>query len=126
MDKKEEFKKFVKENPALIKHVNSGEMNWQKFYEIYDMYGEENEVWNKYIKKETIDTTKGKENEAAPGALGVLELFNFMKQLDLDALQTSIGSIQRVLGVFQEFGSSNKTEEKKEYKPRPIYKRFDD
>ena len=38
--KKEEFKQFVRQNPGLIKYVKSGEMSWQKYYEIYDLYGE--------------------------------------------------------------------------------------
>ena len=45
MDKKEEFKAFVRKNPILIKYVKNNEMNWQKFYEIYDIYGETHEVW---------------------------------------------------------------------------------
>ena len=43
--KKEEFKEFVKKNPKLITYVNNNEMTWQKFYEMYDLYGESNEVW---------------------------------------------------------------------------------
>ncbi len=125
MDKKEEFKNFVKNNPTLIKYVNNGEMTWQKFYEMYDMYGVENDVWNNYL---VYNQNSEKINSVKTGAatFGVLELFNLMKQLDLDAVQNSIGSIQRVLGVFQEFGSSTKEVSKEEYKPRPIYKRFDD
>ena len=35
------FKSFVKKNPNLISYVRNGNMTWQKFYEIYDLYGEE-------------------------------------------------------------------------------------
>ena len=45
METKEKFKDFVKENPRLLKFVKSGEMSWQKFYEMYDMYGDQEEVW---------------------------------------------------------------------------------
>ena len=48
MSKKEEFKTFIKNNPGFIKYVNNGEMTWQKFYEMYDLYGEENSVWDDY------------------------------------------------------------------------------
>lgn len=41
---KEEFKSFVRKNPSLIKYVNNNSMTWQKFYEMYDMYGESNDV----------------------------------------------------------------------------------
>ena len=52
--KKEEFKEFVKKNPKLITYVKNNEMTWQKFYEMYDLYGESNDVWNEYISKEEI------------------------------------------------------------------------
>ena len=47
--KKEEFKEFVKKNPRLITYVKNNEMTWQKFYEMYDLYGETNDIWNEYI-----------------------------------------------------------------------------
>ena len=51
MDKKEEFKAFVRKNPILVKYVKNNEMTWQKFYEIYDIYGENNDVWIDYLKE---------------------------------------------------------------------------
>ena len=39
------FKMFVRKNPNLIKYVNNNEMTWQKFYEMYDLYGEDNIVY---------------------------------------------------------------------------------
>ena len=39
MSKKEEFKEFVKTKPELIRHIEDGSMTWQKYYEIYDIYG---------------------------------------------------------------------------------------
>ena len=38
MGKVEEFKNFVRDNPILISYIKSGEMTWQKFYELYDIY----------------------------------------------------------------------------------------
>ena len=52
MSKLDQFKEFVKKNPNLVKYVKNNEMTWQKFYEIYDMYGEDTEVWKDYQKKE--------------------------------------------------------------------------
>ncbi len=118
---KEQFKEFVRKNPILVKYVDSKEMTWQKFYEMYDLYGEENSVWDKYLnnRNDSKDITK---------TTAFADLLTFLKTINLDSLQEGISSIQRVLGVFQDL-SGNKTdkvEEKKEYKPRPLYKHFED
>ena len=48
MASKEEFKDFIRVNPSFASYVNSGEMSWQKFYEMYDLYGPDNDVWDRY------------------------------------------------------------------------------
>ena len=55
MNKKEEFKEFIRKNPNLIKYVNNGEMTWQKFYEMYDLYGESDDAWREYKTEERKD-----------------------------------------------------------------------
>lgn len=126
--KKEEFKKFVKNNPSLIKYVKNDEMTWQKFYEMYDLYGEDNDIWNKYIKKETQTKTEEKQVKAGIAGLTLSEIVNFFKSVDLDNLQESIGNVQRVLGVVQDFSKKDTTKAspKETYKPRPLYKHFED
>ena len=51
MDKKAEFKEFAAKHPELVSFVKSGEMSWQKFYEIYDTYGEKEDAWRDYFKE---------------------------------------------------------------------------
>lgn len=130
MAKKEEFKEFVKKHPRLLKPVQNGETTWQKLYEIYDIYGEEGEAWNDYLKPKNEDRASNTEKAAVGAAtgFGLAELVNVFKNLDLDSLQNGIGNIQRVLGVIQDFSrKDNTTDTKKtEYKPRPIYKHFED
>lgn len=122
MSNKEEFKNFVKENPRLISFVNSGDMSWQKFYEMYDLYGNDEKVWKDYIVKPEV---KAETVKAAATAGGFGEILNFVKNIDLSAVQNSVGSIQRVLGVLQDFGTKEEPS-KEPYKPRPIYKHFED
>lgn len=123
---KEQFKEFVKKNPILIKYVDSNEMTWQKFYEMYDLYGENNSVWDKYL---VSDTKKDNTLKDITKTSAFTDFIAFLKTINLDSLQEGIGSIQRVLGVFQDF-SGNKDSvdntDKKEYKPRPLYKHFED
>lgn len=122
----EEFKGFVKKNPRLIKYTKSGEMNWQKFYELYDLYGEDAETWKPYLNQEE------REVAGATGALaGMTSFSDFMgllKNMDLDSIQNGVASIQRVLSVIGDLSSkeNNSTEKKTEYKPRPLYKHFED
>ena len=117
MDKKNKFKEFVKKNPSLLKYVNEEKMTWQKFHEMYDIYGEDNSVWDEYIKKEEI-------KEVSTG-IGIADVLGWLKNVNLDKMQESINSVQRVLGVLEDLGSNNK-ETKPEYKPRPLYKHFED
>lgn len=126
MNTKEKFKSFVKEHPRLLKYTKTGEMTWQKFYEIYDMYGESDEAWKDYLteeKKETIVSTPAQTTSAVPG---LADMMNFVKNIDIDSVQSGVSSLQRVLGVLQDFGGNQNTVKKEEYKPRPLYKHFED
>ena len=97
---KEQFKEFVKKNPILIKYVDSNEMTWQKFYEMYDLYGDDNSVWDKYL---VSDTKKDNTLKDITKTSAFTDFIAFLKTINLDSLQEGIGSIQRVLGVFQDF-----------------------
>ena len=114
MSKKEDFKKFVKNNPELINKVKNNEMTWQKYYEIYDLYGEDNNIWNNYIIKDK------KEN------LKFNEIMNMVKNIDVDNVQNSISSLQKALGLFGDLFVNKNNSNSSNYNPRPIYKRFDD
>ena len=130
--KKEEFKSFVQKNPKLISYVKNNEMTWQKFYEMYDLYGEDENVWKDYIeKKEIVETTEKVEKATKTGIAGLTlsEVVNWFKNVDLDGIQESIGSVQRVLGVVQDLSkkdNNTSTPQKQSYKPRPLYKHFED
>ena len=52
MTKVDNFKEFVKKNQVLVTYVKENKMTWQKFYELYDLYGEDNSIWDKYVKEE--------------------------------------------------------------------------
>ena len=110
-----EFKEFVRNNPKLLKYIKDKTMNRQQFYEIYDMYGENNEIWDQYLKETIPDITNNK--------LG--DFMNYFKNINLDNVQESINSIQRVLGVISEISLNDKTPSNK-YEPKPLYKHFDD
>lgn len=116
MGKIDEFKEFVKKNPKLVKYVKNGESNWQKFYEIYDLYGQDDDAWKEYLGVATV---------AASGA-ALTDLFGWIKNLNLDSIQNGVNSLQRVLGVVQDLKGTDEVKPESEYKPRPMYKHFED
>ena len=76
--KQEEFKNFVRTKPELIKYVQNGKMTWQKFYELYDLYGEDDEIWKKYIKDDISDQ------------ISIKGLLNTLKNINIDSLEENI------------------------------------
>ena len=122
MSKLDQFKEFVKKNPNLVKYVKNNEMTWQKFYEIYDMYGENTEVWKDYQKKE-----ESVQDVSKTAAVGGFDLINRLKNIDIDSFQENINSVKRVVSVLQELGTKDTpSSTTSNYKPRPIYKHFED
>jgi len=117
MSKKEEFKSFAKLHPEFINYINSGDMTWQKFYEIYDIYGEDSDVWNDYRKTESVST----------GMAGFTEK---LKNFDVNSIQEHIKTAQKALNLVQELtskGADNLASVSKGPSiPRPINKFFED
>lgn len=111
MSKKEDFKEFVRKNPKLVKYVRNGEGSWQKFYEIYDIYGENEDAWKEYLGVATAATT--------------IDALSWLKNINLDSVQSGVANIQKMLGMVQEL-TSKEEKPNQEYKPRPIYKHFED
>ena len=112
MNGKNEFKEFVRNNPNLIKYVRDGSKTWQDFYQIFNLYGSNDSVWSEYLNDTTSKSS--------------IDLMSWLKGIDLDSIQSGVESIQRVLGVFQDFASNDSSVKKEEYKPRPLYKHFED
>lgn len=118
MTKREEFKEFVKKNPKLVKYVKDGSSTWQKFYEIFDLYGENKDAWKDYLPVAAATTA---------ASFGIGDFMNWIKNIDLDSFQNGVNNLQRVLGVVQDLsGKDNNKNPTEEYKPRPVYKHFED
>lgn len=118
MDKKAAFKVFAGAHPELIKHVQNGSMTWQKFYEIYDIYGESESAWQSYL----TDTTSTVSN-----SFSIADKF---KNIDMNSIQEHIKTAQKALNLVQELttksadGITNLA--KGPAVPRPLNKFFED
>lgn len=120
--KVEEFKSFVRNNPFLISYIRKGEKSWQDFYEMYDMYGDDEEAWSKYF---VDDHEKDTSKTDGHGGKYFDEIVKMAKNIDMNKVQEGISSLQKTLGLFGELFVS-KENNSKEYNPRPLYRRFED
>ncbi len=85
---KESFKEFISTKPELADYVKDNTMTWQQFYELYDLYGEDNPIWDKYIIKKQ------------PNKIGEI-----LGKFDPDNMQKHINTAQKALDIFSELAT---------------------
>ena len=120
---KEDFKAFVRTKPELISYVTSGEMTWQKFYEMWSLYGNDEKVWEKYKVKEDTKQNNNSEN------FSFSSLIESLKKVDMNSVQKGIKGIQKAIDLLQGLSLNNNlssTLTNNNYKPREIFKKFED
>lgn len=117
MGKKEEFKTFAKTHPELINSIKSGDATWQKLYEIYDIYGEEESAWDTYFNRNNTS------NDTSFSSIT-----NTLKNIDMDSVQKHIQTAQKALDLVSEITGKSSTPNitKGPTTPRPINKFFED
>lgn len=119
--KQEEFKNFVRTKPELIKYVQNGEMTWQKFYELYDLYGTDESIWNKYILRDR----SGVEDS-------ISKITNMIKNVNVDSIKSHINTAQKAIDFVSDLTKKNPTSNiaenltKGPVSPRPLNKFFED
>lgn len=116
MDKKEEFKRFLKNNPKLINYIKSNDNSVQKLYEVYDLYGEDEKVWDEYLKEDNRN-------------LNLNNISDIVKNIDMNSIKGHIDTAQKALSIVQEL--TGKVGEgvkaiKKPLAPKPLNKFFED
>lgn len=123
MDKKEEFKSFVQKHPELVSYIKDKKNTWQDFYEIYDMYGDDKNVWDKYKDESPLNA-----EESRAKSTSLAELASLVRNINIDNVQKYINNAQKAINVIQELTSKNpvKTEKVIPKSPRPITKFFGD
>ncbi|MGN1182274.1 MAG: spore coat protein YlbD [Faecalibacillus sp.] len=94
MDNMNDFKAFLKTIPGIKKDVIAKKYTWQQIYEIYTMYGEDDDFFRPY-KTHQIDMN---------------DILDIIKNVDLDTLSTSLQSIEKILNIVSTLISKNKDE----------------
>lgn len=117
MTKKEDFKSFIANKPELVKYINNGQMTWQKFYEIYDLYGPNDQVWNEYREVKSNSSS----------ASGINKINDLIKNVDMQSIKEHINTAQKALDFVQELTSKGSpSTPKTPATPRPLNKFFED
>lgn len=116
---KEAFKVFVKNNPNLVNYVRNNEMTWQKFYEMYDLYGEDSEVWNNYLNNQSVNN----QGNVMDNFKGIFDLF---KGIDLKTVQKTLTGLDKAIGTFKDFSSNNNNNTNNIYETRPTDRYYED
>ena len=114
---KEAFKSFVKLNPSLASFVNNNSMTWQKFYDMFELYGASNSVWDEFLSVSPKVRISSFENSFK-------ELMNTVRGIDLQKVQKGIDNIQKTISLVQDFGSNQSSDSI--YEKRESFRRFDD
>ena len=122
------FKSFVRKNPNLIAYVRDGSMSWQKFYELYDLYGEDNSIWDSYINKKIDNTSTSRTSDnSSKSNFSLGNILDMAKNIDANRLSDGISALQKAIGLFGDIISKDSTSgTNSSYTPRPIYRKFDD
>ncbi len=121
--KKDEFKRFVSKHPALVEVVANKTHSWQDLFEVYDLYGENEDMWDRYLKN---GTTSEATSNAKLNTLG--ELTKLFKNVNIENVQKYIDTAQKAIGVIQELTGAGAAETvtKGPAASRPINKIFED
>ena len=108
MDRKSEFKEFVKKYPSFASFVQNKNTTWQELYELWDMYGDDDKVFSRY---KTVGTDLN-------------NVINGIKNINMDSVKKNLNSIEKGIKLLQDFVKREDTVPT--YEPRPIFKRFED
>ena len=123
---KETFKVFARNHPELATQVINNTTSWQKLYELYEIYGEDNKVWSDYFSN-TLSQVSKTATTTTTSTATIKDLMNMVRNIDLDSVQKGVNNLQKTIGLLQDIGiGQSSTRQQESYEPRPLYKYFED
>ena len=104
------------------------EAHFDYFYELYDLYGEDNSIWDSYINKKIDNTSTSRTSDnSSKSNFSLGNILDMAKNIDANRLSDGISSLQKAIGLFGDIISKDSTSStNSSYTPRPIYRKFDD
>lgn len=118
---KEAFKIFARSHPELASQVLNNTTTWQKLFELYEIYGENNAVWNSFFS-----TTSPQSVATSSSPTTIKDLINIVRNIDLDSVQKGVNNLQKTIGLLQDIGLGSTSKPTDVYEPRPLYQYFED
>lgn len=125
MSKKDEFKEFVSSHPTLVNVVKDKSHTWQDLFEVYDLYGNDEALWDRYLNNKDINKT----GDTTSKMSSIGELTKLFKNVNIENVQKYIDTAQKAIGVIQELTGSGAAADLVSKGPsvaRPINKIFED
>lgn len=104
---KDKFIMFVRNNPNLVDYVRKNNVSWQSLYEVYSLYGEDKNIWNKYLNNKDSS---------------IEELVNMIKSVNLESVRKIVDSLQKTITLVQNISGN----EESTYEKRKVYEDLDD
>jgi len=118
VSKKDEFREFIRNKPELVEYIKNKDMTMQGFYEIFDVYGDDENAWKPYIRTENVTANQ------------TTKFSDIVKNINIDELQKHINTAQKALSVVEDLttkGTSNIGDALKgPLTSRPLNKFFED
>ncbi len=121
---KDSFKEFVKKNNNLINIVEKGDTTWQKLYELYDLYGENSSIWNKYLNNNTANNSNNINISNLTN--NFKEIISFVKGIDLNSIQKGLNGLDKAIDAFKDILPDKPKVSDNMYEPRPNYTYYED
>lgn len=113
MSKIDDFKLFVSKKPDLVDYVKKKNISWQNLFEIYDLYGEKDDIWNKYTISET-------------STLSIKNILNTIKNININSLEENINSISKAVGLVDELTKKEEVSKKDNITEEKIERLYDE
>lgn len=118
---KETFKIFARNHPELATQVLNNTTSWQKLFELYEIYGENNPIWNDFLPRTVLPS-----NTTLQSPTTIKDLIGIFKNIDLDSVQKGVNNLQKTIGLLQDIGLGSSPKPTDIYEPRPLYQYFED
>ena len=100
-----EFREFVSLHPLLRDEVKKGSRTWQNIYEEWVLYGDGDNLWQKYREK-AKEETKSQTIGDMLNMDKVKNVIGYVKKINPDQINRTLNNVQKVIQIVQTVGGA--------------------